>query len=79
MLGAGKIGYVARGVVWAIISYLMIQAALAASSEKAGDTGKAFGAIDNSLVGSYLPAALGIGLIAYGVFNFVRARYERFE
>ena len=79
MLGAGKIGYVARGVVWAIISYLMLQAALMASSEKAGDTGKAFGAIDNTLVGAYLPAALGIGLIAYGVFNFVRARYERFE
>jgi hypothetical protein len=79
MLTAGKIGYLARGLVWIIISYLMMQAAIAASSAKAGDTGEAFKASEGSPIGPYLPAALGIGLMAYGVFNFIRAKYERFE
>lgn len=78
MLAAGKIGYVARGTVWLIISYLMLQAAIASRSSKAGDTGQALQAIETSPLGAYLPGALGIGLIAYGVFNFVRARYEKF-
>jgi hypothetical protein len=79
MLMAGKIGYLARGAVWLIIAYLMLQAAFAASAAKAGDTGEAFNAIEDSAFGSFLPGALGVGLIAYGLFNFVRARYERFE
>jgi len=79
MLTAGKTGYLARGAVWLIISYLMLQAAFAASSARAGGTGKAFNAIEDSPIGPYLPAALGVGLVAYGFFNFVRARYERFE
>ncbi len=77
MLTAGKTGYLARGGVWLIIAFLMLQAAFAASSAKAGDTGKAFDAIEGSPIGPFLPAALGVGLIAYGLFNFVRARYEK--
>lgn len=79
MLTSGKVGYIARGVVWMIIAYLMMQAALTASSEKAGDTSEAFKASEHSPVGAILPAALGLGLMAYGFFNFIRAKYERFE
>ncbi len=78
MLSAGKTGYVARGLVWLIISYLMLQAAFASSSSKAGDTGKAFEFLERSPMGSYLLGALGTGLIAYGLFNFIRSRYENF-
>lgn len=79
MLTAGKTGYIARGVVWLIIAYLMLQAAFRARSSEAGDTGKAFALIEHSPMGSYLLGALGIGLVAYGLFSFIRARYERFE
>jgi hypothetical protein len=79
LLRAGKIGYVSRGIVWLIIAYLLLRAALHKSSSEAGDTGKAFAFIENSSFGSYLLAALGIGLIAYGTFNFIRARYETFR
>lgn len=78
MLGAGKIGYVARGIVWLIIAYLMMQAAIAASSSQAGDSGEAFSFVEGSPMGKYLLAALGMGLIGYGCFNFIRARYENF-
>lgn len=79
MLRAGKIGYISRGIVWLILAWLMMQAALHNNSSEAGDTGKAFEFIEDSSFGSYLLGALGIGLIAYGVFNFIRARYETFK
>jgi hypothetical protein len=79
MLRAGKAGYVSRGIVWLIIAWLMIKAALHASSAEAGDTEKAFSFIEGLSYGSYLLGTLGIGLVAYGIFNFVRARYETFR
>jgi hypothetical protein len=79
MLRAGKIGYLSRGVVWLVIAYLLMLAALHKNSSEAGDMGKAFGFIEDSSFGSYLLAALGVGLIAYGIFNFIRARFETFK
>jgi hypothetical protein len=77
MLTAGKIGYIARGIVWLIIGWLFIKAALHANSSEAGDTSKAFGFLSGMSFGPYLLALTGIGLVCYGVFSFVRAKYER--
>lgn len=78
LLLSGKAGYISRGVVWLVIAFLFLRAAIFTSSSEAGNTGKAFQFIETSPFGSPLLAVLGIGLSAYGVFNFVRARYERF-
>lgn len=79
LLSAGKTGYVARGIVWLIVAFLGLKAALHSNASEAGDTAKAFQFLESSSYGSYLLGALGIGLMAYGVFNFIRARYERFS
>jgi len=79
LLRAGKTGYIARGIVWLIISWLLIKAAVHANSKEAGDTGKAFQFLESASFGSYLLGALGLGLICYGFFNFIRARYESFR
>ena len=76
LLSSGKIGYVARGVVWLLLSYIFLQAALTANPSEAGDTSKAFSMLIHSNYGPYLLALIGIGLICYGIFNFIRARYE---
>jgi hypothetical protein len=78
MLRAGKVGYVSRGIVWLITGYLLMLAALHFNSSEAGDTGKVFGVIENLSYGSYLLGLLAVGLVAYGCFNFVRAKYETF-
>jgi hypothetical protein len=78
LLRSGKIGYISRGIVWLVIAFLFIRAALHSSASEAGNTGKAFQFVENISFGSYLLGALGLGLIAYGVFNFIRARFERF-
>lgn len=78
LLNSGKVGYVSRGIVWLIIAFLMMKATVHANAKEAGDTGKAFRFLESSSYGSYMLGALGLGLVLYGVFNFVRARYERF-
>ena len=79
LVRSGKVGYIARGVVWLIIAWLLLRAARHANSAEAGDTAQAFQFVEGSTAGSLLLGALGLGLAAYGVFNFIRARYERFS
>jgi hypothetical protein len=78
LLAAGKIGYLARGIVWLIIGWMFAKAALHSNSSEAGDTSRAFSFLARGSYGSYLLAITGFGLICYGLFNFIRARYERF-
>lgn len=79
LLRSGTIGYVSRGVVWLILSWLMCKAAIDANSKEAGDTSQAFQFVKHGSYGSLLAGILGLGLVLYGVFNFIRARYERFN
>jgi hypothetical protein len=78
MLRSGKVGYISRGVVWLVIAFLFFRAAVHARASEAGSTGEAFQFIEANPFGSLMLGVLGLGLIAYGVFSFVRARYERF-
>jgi uncharacterized membrane protein YidH (DUF202 family) len=77
LLASGKVGYPARGIVWLIVSYLLLKAALQHDASEAGNTGKAFQFVKESPLGSYFLGAIGLGLVTYGIFNFIRAKYER--
>lgn len=79
LLLAGKIGYCARGAVWLLVGFLFGRAALHARAAEAGDTSRAFGWLQQEHAGSWMLAAIGIGLVCYGLFNFIRARYDRLE
>ncbi|MBK0404862.1 DUF1206 domain-containing protein [Adhaeribacter sp. BT258] len=76
MIWAGKFGYMARGVVWLLIGYLFFNAALHANPKSAGGTGSAFQFLEEVSYGSYLLGAVALGLLCYGVFMFMRARYQ---
>ncbi|RYY90722.1 MAG: DUF1206 domain-containing protein [Chitinophagaceae bacterium] len=76
LLLSGKIGYTARGIVWLLLGFLFGRAAVHARAHEAGDTSKAFSLLENAGYGPWLLAAIGLGLICYGLFNFVRARYD---
>ncbi|GGF00393.1 DUF1206 domain-containing protein [Hymenobacter cavernae] len=69
----GQAGYTARGIVLGILGYFLLQAALNSNSQEVHGTEGAF-----DLLSSMGPAVLGIvalGLMAYGVYQIVRARY----
>ena len=76
LLRAGKVGYISRGIVWLIVAYLFLKAAYHHNASEAGGTGSAFSFIQDGPFGSYLLATLALGLICYGVMNFIRAAFE---
>lgn len=78
LLRSGKAGYIARGLVWVVIAYLLFRAALQARASEAGNTTDALRFLEGSPLGSYLLGAVGLGLVAFGIFSFIRAFYERF-
>ncbi|QHL86795.1 DUF1206 domain-containing protein [Nibribacter ruber] len=73
---AGKIGYAARGVVFGILGYLFAKAAWNRNPSQAQDTEGVFGFLRDNPMGDFLLAAVAIGLVGYGIFMFVRARYS---
>lgn len=78
LVSSGKVGYVARGVVWLIVGWMFAKAAINSRSSEAGDTSEAFAFLADAAYGSYLLAAVGFGLLCYGFFNFIRVKYETF-
>lgn len=76
MIRAGKFGYVARGVVWILIGYLFMRAALHANPKEAGGTGSVFKFLEEASYGPFLLGAVALGLLCYGLFMFMRAKYQ---
>ena len=74
---AGQVGLVARGVVFGIIGLFLIQAAWRARAEEARGLGGALRALEQQPYGPYVLGAVALGLVAYGLYMFVEARYRR--
>lgn len=72
---AGRIGYIARGIVLGILGYFLIQAALQSDASEAQGTEGALNFLSFT-GGPYLMVAVALGLACYGVFMFVKAKYR---
>lgn len=73
----GRVGYAARSVVYFIIGWFLLRAALTFDASEAGGLGKALNTLQSQPYGPWLLAVTGVGLAAYGVYCFVLARYRR--
>lgn len=73
---AGHIGYISRGAVLVIIGYLVFHAAINSNPNGAQGTEGAFQFIEYKF-GGVLMAIIALGLVGYGVFMFVKAKYEK--
>ena len=73
----GRVGTIARGLVFAITGFLVIQAALTADPGKAGGIDTAVKSLLAKPYGPALVAALGVGLILFGVYALAEARWRR--
>lgn len=75
LIRSGLVGYIARGIVWLIIGYFLLRAALQADPSEAGDSDAALDFLEYQY-GSVILGLIALGLICYGIFMFVRARYQ---
>lgn len=73
----GRMGMAARGVVFAVIGGFLIRAALAYDSSQARGLGGALQSLHEQAHGPWLLGLVAIGLIAFGIFELVQARYRR--
>ncbi len=71
----GKIGYIAKGVSLAIVGALFVFAGINASSSESGGLDQALQKVLQQPFGVVLIVLISIGLIAYGLFCFARARH----
>ncbi|NEQ24981.1 MAG: DUF1206 domain-containing protein [Microcoleus sp. SIO2G3] len=67
-----RLGYLAKGIVYAIVGVLAVQAAFGSGGQTT-DTKGALGAIASQPFGKFLLALLTVGLIGYVVWRFVQA------
>ena len=72
----GQAGIGIRAVTFVIIGSLVTKAAMDADPAQATGLGAALGTIASQPYGQILLAAAGIGLMCYGVYCFVNARYR---
>jgi hypothetical protein len=70
-------GLVARGAVFAIIGVFFVYAAFTVNPEQAGGTAEALAYVRELPFGGIIYAVVALGLAAFGLYNFVEARYRR--
>ncbi len=74
---SGRLGLIARGVVLVLIGVFFIQAAYQADPSEARGLGGALSTLLQQPFGPWLLGIVAIGLIAYGAYMWVLARYRR--
>ncbi len=74
---AGRLGFFARGIVFLIIGFFLIQAARLSDPSQARGLGGALETLAQQPYGPWLLGIVAIGLLAYGIFTIVQARYKR--
>ena len=70
----GRAGLAARGIVLAVLGYMFISTAIRADPSRANDVE---GVLDGMGDRPWLLVIIALGLVAYGIYSIVRARYRR--
>jgi TRAP-type C4-dicarboxylate transport system permease small subunit len=74
---SGQAGLSARGVVFGIVGVFLIQAALHSNAGEARGLSGALRALEQQSYGQWVLGIVALGLIAYGLYMLVLARYRR--
>jgi hypothetical protein len=70
----GQVGYTAKGVAFCIVGGLVVAAAITHDAEKSGGLDDALRTLRGQPYGQWLLTAVAIGIVAFGVFCFLRAQ-----
>ncbi|MBD2184157.1 DUF1206 domain-containing protein [Planktothrix sp. FACHB-1355] len=73
----GRFGLTAQAIVFSIIGFFLIQAARQSDPNQARSLGGALAALAEQPYGPWVLGVVAIGLVAYGIYMMVQARYRR--
>ena len=74
---AGVVGYIAKGIALAVVGALFVIAAAQNSSSKATGLDGALRSLRQQQFGPWLLTAVALGIAAFGLYSFARARHAR--
>jgi hypothetical protein len=75
VLGLSRFGIAARGIIFCLIGFFLTRAVLRHDAAQAGGLRESLRAVAN--LGRWPFIAVALGLVAYGVYELVNARYRR--
>jgi hypothetical protein len=73
----GRLGMLSRGVIYATIGVLLCGAGFEGSAQNVVGFGGAMRTVSENALGAISLALIAVGLVAYGLFMFIEARYRR--
>lgn len=76
-LRTGQLGLASRGVAFLITGWFLLQAAMTHDPSQARGLGGALETLAQQPAGPWLLGIVALGLVAYGAYSFLQARYRR--
>ena len=76
-VNTGKAGLIARGIVFLLTGWFLVQAGLRYDPSQARGLGGALEALASQPSGPWLLALVALGLVAFGAYSILQARYRR--
>jgi hypothetical protein len=75
----GRVGYAARAVVFAMIGWFFVMAALHSDPSEAGGMGQALRRLQAQESGPIFLGIMALGLMLFGIYSLVEARFRRLK
>lgn len=73
----GRLGYASRALIFAVVGWFLMSAALNNDADRAGGLGEALRQLRMQEGGATILAMVSLGLGLFGVFSIIEARYRR--
>jgi hypothetical protein len=77
LITLGKVGYIARGIVFSLVGILVVVAAVTFDPDKARGMDAALRQVAAQPYGPWLLSLMALGLMCFGVYSFAESRYRR--
>lgn len=75
----GYLGLIARGIIFGIMAYIFLRAAIESNTSDIKSTTDAFQFLRESPMGSWLMGIVAAGFVCYGIYTFMMAKYRQFK
>lgn len=75
----GYLGLIARGIIFGILAYFFVRAAIKSNTTDIKSTTDAFSFLQQSPMGSWLMGLVAAGFVCYAIYVIMLARYRKFQ